>query len=145
METHKHPYTPMTLIPDPDPDTQKPINTHKYSKTLIDTTTALLHKCKLMCKLLLPVYDVSASKSNNKSYFYSRREQKYDVMTSITFTPAAVKSKILTPLHRHEKQLKSCMCYKKMFLIKYENRSDILIGCFHFHSKFIIISLENHC
>ena len=31
-----------------------------------------------------------------------------------------------------------------MFLIKYENRSDILSGYFHFHSKVIIISLKNH-
>ena len=32
-------------------------------------------------------------------------------MTSVTFTPAAVKSTDLAPLHRHEKRLKSCMCY----------------------------------
>ena len=34
-------------------------------------------------------------------------------MTSVTFTPASVKSKALAPLHRHEKRLKSCMRYKK--------------------------------
>ena len=32
-----------------------------------------------------------------------------------------------------------------MFLIKYDNPSDILVGYFHFYPKFIIISLENHC
>ena len=32
-----------------------------------------------------------------------------------------------------------------MFLIKYENLSDIFIGYFHCHSKFIIISLQTHC
>ena len=31
-----------------------------------------------MCELLLPVYDVSASKSRNKSFFYSRWDYKYD-------------------------------------------------------------------
>ena len=34
-------------------------------------------------------------------------------MTSVTFTPASVKSKALASLHRHEKRQKSCMCYKK--------------------------------
>ena len=29
-----------------------------------------------MCEFLLAVYDVTASKSKNKSYFYLRREQK---------------------------------------------------------------------
>ena len=29
-----------------------------------------------MCEFLLAVYDVTASKSKNKSYFYPRREQK---------------------------------------------------------------------
>ena len=51
-----------------------------------------------MCELLLPVYDVSASKNLKKKYN--------------AFTSAAVKSKFLAPLHRHEKRLKSCMCYK---------------------------------
>ena len=32
-----------------------------------------------MCELFLPVYDVSASKSKNRTYFYPRREQNYDV------------------------------------------------------------------
>ena len=35
-------------------------------------------------------------------------------MTSVTFTPASVKNKALAPLYRHEKRLKSCMCYKKL-------------------------------
>ena len=60
--------------------TQKPIDTHKHTMTPVniheDTTTASLRKCKLMCELLLPVYDVSASKSKNKNYFYPRREEK---------------------------------------------------------------------
>ena len=36
-------------------------------------------------------------------------------MTSVTFTPASVKSKAFAPLHRHEKRLKSCMYYEKIF------------------------------
>ena len=36
-------------------------------------------------------------------------------MMSVTFTPAAVKSKVLAPLHGYEKRLKSCMCFKKVF------------------------------
>ena len=36
-------------------------------------------------------------------------------MTSVTFTPAAVKSKVLASLHRHEKGLKSCMSYKIVY------------------------------
>ena len=85
-----------------------------------------------MCEFLLAVYDVIASKSKNKSYFYLRREQKYGwrhtfapagskSMTSVTFTPASVKSKALTPLHRHEKRLKSCMCYKKCIIKNFFN------------------------
>ena len=37
-------------------------------------------------------------------------------MTLVTFTPASVKSKALAPLYKHEKRLKSCMCYKKLIL-----------------------------
>ena len=37
-------------------------------------------------------------------------------MTSVTFIPASVKSKALAPLYRHEKRLKSCMCYKKYII-----------------------------
>ena len=81
-----------------------------------------------MCKLLLPVYDVSASKSKNKSYFHLRRKPKYrwrhtftpagsKSITSVTFTPDSVKSEALAPLHRHEKRLKSCMCYKNRYYI----------------------------
>ena len=44
-------------------DTQNTMNTHGNPYTPIDITTALLRKCKVMCEFLLPVYDVSASKS----------------------------------------------------------------------------------
>ena len=37
----------------------------------------------------------------------------YYVVKKVTFTSAAVKSEVLLPLHKHEKWLKSCMCYKK--------------------------------
>ena len=42
-------------------------------------------------------------------------------MTSVTFTPASMKSKALASLHRHEKRLKSCMCYKKFFMVQVRN------------------------
>ena len=58
-----------------------------------------------MCEPLLPMCEVRASKSKNKS------------MASVTFTPAAVKSKVLAPHHRHEKRLKSFMCYKIVYYV----------------------------
>ena len=39
-------------------------------------------------------------------------------MTSVTFTPASVKTKALAPLYRHEKRLKSHMCYKNIVALQ---------------------------
>ena len=46
-------------------------------------------------------------------------------MKSVTFTPASVKSKGLAPLHRDEKRLKSCMCYKIVYYVPRQSSVDV--------------------
>ena len=87
-----------------------PINTHK------DTTTASLRKCKLIlcvkfCSLCMKLARV---KVKIKVTFTAAGSKS---MTLVTFTSADVKSKVLAPLHRHEKRLKSGMSYKKVFIL----------------------------
>ena len=50
-------------------------------------------------------------------------------MTSVTFTPASVNSKALAPLHRHEKRLKSCMCYKIIYYSARERNWTFHVEC----------------
>ena len=65
-------------------------------------------------------------------------------MTSVTFPPAAVKSKVLAPLHRYEKRLKSYMCYKKNIISLAANKclicqdiNDIYLIQLNFFSGYI--------
>ena len=56
------------------------------------------------------VWRYSASKSKKKLLFPPPGVKASDVSN---FYFRCMKSKVLAPLHRHEKQLKSWMCYKK--------------------------------
>ena len=89
-----------------------PINTRQ------DTTTASLRKCKLMCS---PSMMLARVKVKIELTFTPAGSKS---MTSVTFTTASVKSKALAPLYRHEKRLKSCICYKKEYFILNISKSN---------------------
>ena len=73
-------------------------------------------------------------------------------MTSVTFIPASVKSKVSAPLHKHEKRLKSCMCYKNICYIcfidplKIEKKLNYFwLVVRYLPKKFSMVSMINRC